>query len=520
MWDNLQTAGGGVRKFFVHLNMTVGRGRERDGDREWGEGERVCGRELEADHGDFYGGVRKGSGAEGGGRGSYVELRRKSEAAPYMPSPCPRPSPPAHTALRLRARRRTAAIPHRAHLRAAHSGDHDDPGHTRAALWGGDNTRVHTSAGELFQSGSTQVQVQLEGDGAAEGATGAVDVSHVSSSSAAAPYLTPSRGRPTPPLLVRTAGASPRIRIAHVTFTCSCRIPHVASTEKCRPAGCHVKAAPTAYAARVGASLVDNRRLFSHRNSRVPAAPICIKFPIAVQPGRAMCGSQCCSEVESSSTSAMTPRPPEPLAPGDGSEKWRPPLLPQRSTIESLPGGLVLHGPAHREQPTGVAFNPLEIQDVFWPGSWVVAQLTPTLWGITGQEGGSSRHTKTYQLVVNCVQLALKPVVETEGDQLQGSSLSIWKHPCDDDGERDESPPLVPAPKCMLLGPGTLASPVASSSKMSSFKKKVRNFLLLLATGGVPGPNNVHFGAGTSGGLSSRSPSSSRGCFQIDNELP
>ncbi|KAF8492479.1 hypothetical protein JB92DRAFT_3127908 [Gautieria morchelliformis] len=128
----------------------------------------------------------------------------------------------------------------------------------------------------------------------------------------------------------------------------------------------------------------------------------------------------------------------------------------------------------------GKSINPLEIRNVFCPDSWVVAQITPTLWDIMTQDGGISRHTKTYQLVINRVQLALKPMPETEGDCLEGTSLSILKHARDDDGDGEETPPLLPAPKRTLLGPETFASSgtpsvtVASSSKLPSFKKKVR----------------------------------------------
>ncbi|KAF8526469.1 hypothetical protein JB92DRAFT_2826537 [Gautieria morchelliformis] len=126
----------------------------------------------------------------------------------------------------------------------------------------------------------------------------------------------------------------------------------------------------------------------------------------------------------------------------------------------------------------GKAVNPLEIHNIFSPCSWVVAQVTPTLWDITTQEGGTPHHTKAYQLVINCIQLALKPMDDVETDCLEGSSSSVFKHGCEDDVQRKESPPLAPAPKCMLLGAGTFSSSPSPSTKMPSFKKKVsKNFL-------------------------------------------
>ncbi|KAF8507938.1 hypothetical protein JB92DRAFT_2832597 [Gautieria morchelliformis] len=121
----------------------------------------------------------------------------------------------------------------------------------------------------------------------------------------------------------------------------------------------------------------------------------------------------------------------------------------------------------------GNTVNPLEICNVFTPGCWVVAQVTPTLWDIMTQEGGSSRHTKTYQLVINRVQLALKPRGDVEMDRLQGSSLSVLKHGREEDVQREESPPLAPAPKRTLLGVGTFSSSQCPATKMPSFKKKV-----------------------------------------------
>ncbi|KAF8532317.1 hypothetical protein JB92DRAFT_2824591 [Gautieria morchelliformis] len=121
----------------------------------------------------------------------------------------------------------------------------------------------------------------------------------------------------------------------------------------------------------------------------------------------------------------------------------------------------------------GKAINPLEIRNIFTPGSWVVAQVTPTLWDITMQEGGIPCHTKTYQLVINCVQLALKCTDDVKRDRLEGSSSSVLKHRHDDDVQREESPPLAPAPKRTLLGVRTFTSSPVPATKMPSFKKKV-----------------------------------------------
>ncbi|KAF8506157.1 hypothetical protein JB92DRAFT_3122394 [Gautieria morchelliformis] len=120
----------------------------------------------------------------------------------------------------------------------------------------------------------------------------------------------------------------------------------------------------------------------------------------------------------------------------------------------------------------GKAINPLEIRNVFTTRSWVVAQVTPTLRDITTQEGGSSCHTKTYQLVINRVQLALKPTDDVKTDHLEGSSLSVLKHRCEDDVQCEESPPLAPAPKRTLLGVGMFSSSPSPATKMPSFKKK------------------------------------------------
>ncbi|KAF8490212.1 hypothetical protein JB92DRAFT_2835904 [Gautieria morchelliformis] len=120
----------------------------------------------------------------------------------------------------------------------------------------------------------------------------------------------------------------------------------------------------------------------------------------------------------------------------------------------------------------GKPVNPLEIRNVFTPGSWVVAQVTPTLWDITTQDGGIPRRTKTYQLVINRVQLALKSTDDMERDHPEGSSSSVLKHGRDDDVQREESPPLAPAPKRTLLGAGTFTSSAVPGTKMPTFKKK------------------------------------------------
>ncbi|KAF8510908.1 hypothetical protein JB92DRAFT_2831386 [Gautieria morchelliformis] len=213
MWDNLQTAGGGVRKFFVHLNMTVGRGQERDGDRGWGEGgEGVWKGGGSGPWGLLWWGVE---GFWGGGRweGKLCgvekeggEWERKWEclgtasvenhayASTSIDIPHAERGGAIH-AFTVPPPEPASAHGTTAHPRAANGRDNDDPGHTCAASRGGDNAWVHTSAGERAGGGcrgggeqtmgtgkmiqnlsmQAQVQVQLEGDGAAEGATGVVD---------------------------------------------------------------------------------------------------------------------------------------------------------------------------------------------------------------------------------------------------------------------------------------------------------------------------------------------------------
>jgi hypothetical protein len=80
---------------------------------------------------------------------------------------------------------------------------------------------------------------------------------------------------------------------------------------------------------------------------------------------------------------------------------------------------------------------------------------------------------KTYQLIINHIQLVLEPLplpVGADEDSLIGSSMSILKCAHDEDG--DNSTSLTPAPKCTLMS-GILLSPLKGIATVeSNFTKK------------------------------------------------
>ena len=99
-------------------------------------------------------------------------------------------------------------------------------------------------------------------------------------------------------------------------------------------------------------------------------------------------------------------------------------------------------------------------------------------------EGSNNQfnHTKTYQLAISQMQLALKPVATNmDMDPIIGSSTSDLKCPHEDDEE--QTLPLQPAAKCTLMN-GVLISPLktAPQSKkgLPDFGKKKVNIQYIL----------------------------------------
>ena len=84
-----------------------------------------------------------------------------------------------------------------------------------------------------------------------------------------------------------------------------------------------------------------------------------------------------------------------------------------------------------------------------------------------------------YQLLVNHIQLALKPALaEEDSNLLVGSSLPILK--CHHRDEQGESPPLLPTMKHTLML-GVLVSPLkAGKKKVSIFVSMIGKTKLLV----------------------------------------